>query len=63
VASNPIGLPSRGVDLVSLTLNSTNPYYGCWKFLGLTSGVPVASVRRIFAGTACPSPVGNPNCI
>jgi hypothetical protein len=65
VASNPIGLPTVSLDLVSLTIDNTNPNYGCWKFLGLTS-LPVVGglkVRRGFYSVSCPNPAGNPNCI
>jgi len=65
VASNPIGLPTNNLDLVSLTLSTTNPNYGCWKFLGLTS-LPVVGglkVRKGFYTSPCPNPSGNPNCI
>jgi hypothetical protein len=65
VASNPIGLSTNGLDLVSLTVDNTNPNYGCWKFLGLTSSPVVGGlkVRRAFYGFSCPNPSGNPNCI
>jgi hypothetical protein len=64
VASNPLNLPTTSLDLVSLTLDNTNPNYGCWRFLGLTS-LPVVGglrVRRGFYSTSCPNPSGNPNC-
>jgi hypothetical protein len=65
VASNPLNLPTISLNLVSLTIDNTNPNYGCWQFLGLTS-LPVVGglkVRRGFYGTSCPNPSGNPNCI
>jgi len=65
VASNPLNLPTSGLDLVSLTIDNTNPNYGCWQFLGRTS-LPVVGglkVRKGFYGTSCPNPSGNPNCI
>jgi len=64
VASNPLNLPTSGLDLVSLTIDNTNPNYGCWTFLGLTS-LPVVGglrVRRGFYSASCPNPSGNPNC-
>jgi hypothetical protein len=65
VASNPLNLPTTSLNLVSLTVDNTNPNYGCWQFLGLTS-LPVVGglkVRRGFYSTSCPNPSGNPNCI
>jgi hypothetical protein len=65
VASNPLNLPTTSLNLVSLTIDNTNPNYGCWQFLGRTS-LPVVGglkVRRGFYSTSCPNPSGNPNCI